>query len=160
MIKKITLVLFFVMSCGLYAQTTTFYFIRHAEKVDNSKNPALSEKGLQRAKEWAYTFDKIPLKAIYSTDFIRTKSTAKPTAESKKLEITTYNPKTLELEQLVKDHAGQAILIVGHSNTTPELVNRFINENLYPPIEDNIFGNLYIVSVTDGKIAHQLLQGK
>lgn len=158
--KALILVLFMTMNYGLLAQTTTIYCIRHAEKVDNSKNPDLSPKGYERANQWAYTFEKVPLKAIYSTDFIRTKATAKPTAESKKLEIITYDTKTLELEKINKNYPGQAVLIVGHSNSIPEMINQFINEKAYTTIEDTVFGNLYIISITNGKISHQLLQGK
>ncbi|MGL2987789.1 SixA phosphatase family protein [Flavobacterium sp. RSSA_27] len=147
---------FFQSSIG---QTTSIYLIRHAEKVDNSKNPDLSKVGLERAEHWKTILAQVPLKAVYSTDFLRTVQTATPTAISKNLEIIKYDPKTLDLEQLKKEHKGQAILIVGHSNTTPDLVNKIINQKVYAPIDDTVFGNLYIITISGNELSHQLLQG-
>ncbi|MGL5112039.1 MAG: SixA phosphatase family protein [Flavobacterium sp.] len=147
------------LTLGSCAQTTTIYLIRHAEKVDNSKNPNLSEAGWVRAERWNTILNQVPLKAIYSTDYLRTMQTASPTARSKNLTITTYDPKTIDVEQLKKKHHGQAILIVGHSNTTPELANTIIDQKVYSPIEDSVFGNLYILSINENEVSHQLLQG-
>ena len=44
--KKILYVfVFMLLTLGAFGQTTTIYLIRHAEKVDNSKNPDLSKVG-------------------------------------------------------------------------------------------------------------------
>lgn len=141
-----------------YSQTTTIYLIRHAEKVDNSKNPDLSKAGLERAEHWNAVFAAVPLRAIYSTDYLRTVQTATPTATSKNLPIVKYDPKTIDIEKLKKEYAGQSILIVGHSNTTPDLANRIINESMYPAIDDSVFGNLYIITISDNQVSNQLLQ--
>ncbi len=157
--KKILYVfVFMLLTLGAFGQTTTIYLIRHAEKVDNSKNPDLSKVGLERAEHWKTILSQVPLKAVYSTDFLRTVQTASPTATSKNLEIIKYDPKTIDLEQLKKEHKGQAILIVGHSNTTPDLVNRIINQKVYAPIDDTVFGNLYIITISGNELSHQLLQ--
>ena len=143
--KKILYVfVFMLLSLGAFCQATTIYLIRHAEKVDNSKNPDLSKVGLERAEHWKTILSQVPLKAVYSTDFLRTVQTATPTATSKNLEIIKYDPKTLDLEQLKKEHKGQAILIVGHSNTTPDLVNRIINQKVYAPIDDTVCSSEWI----------------
>lgn len=158
--KKIIGTLFFIVfSITVYSQTTTLYLIRHAEKVDNSKNPNLSAIGLERAEHWKTILAQVPLKAIYSTDFLRTKQTATPIATSKNLNIVTYDPKSMDLDQLKKQHNGEAILIVGHSNTTPELVNKIIQQKVYTPIDDTVFGNLYIITIHGNELSHQLLQG-
>ena len=72
--KNYFLFLFLVVQLS-FAQnkTTTIYFIRHAEKVDSSKNPDLSTFGLERAAHWNEIFSDIPFDAIYSTDFTRSK---------------------------------------------------------------------------------------
>lgn len=157
--KLILSLLFLVLSAGAWSQTTTLYLIRHAEKIDNSKNPDLSQLGLDRAEHWKTIFAQIPLKAVYSTDYTRTIQTATPTATSKNLEIIKYDPKTLDLEKLKKEHQNQSILIVGHSNTTPELANKIMGQKIYAPIDDATFGNLYIVTLSGTEISHQLLQG-
>jgi phosphohistidine phosphatase SixA len=140
------------------SKTTTYYFIRHAEKVDSSQNPDLSEKGLQRAELWNKIFSEISFNEIYSTDYKRTLQTASPTTATKKIKIKLYNPKTLNIESFKKETLGKKVLIVGHSNTTPKFVNDIINQNLFSDIEDETFGNLYIVTIIDGIISSQLLK--
>jgi 2,3-bisphosphoglycerate-dependent phosphoglycerate mutase len=49
-------------------------------------------------------------------------------------------------------------LIVGHSNTTPKFVNDIINQNLFSDIEDETFGNLYMVTISEKTISFQLLK--
>jgi 2,3-bisphosphoglycerate-dependent phosphoglycerate mutase len=149
--------LFLNISFG-QSNTTTYYFIRHAEKVDSSQNPDLSEKGLKRAELWNKIFSEISFNEIYSTDYKRTLQTASPTAATKKIKIKLYNPKTLNIESFKKEALGKKVLIVGHSNTTPKFVNDIINQNLFSDIEDETFGNLYIVTIIDGIISSQLLK--
>ncbi|TAF68679.1 MAG: histidine phosphatase family protein, partial [Flavobacterium sp.] len=72
------------LTLGAFGQTTTIYLIRHAEKVDNSKNPDLSKAGLERAEHWKTVLTQVPLKAVYSTDYLRTVQTATPTATKRK----------------------------------------------------------------------------
>ena len=139
-------------------KTTTIYFIRHAEKVDSSKNPDLSSVGLERAAHWGKIFSETTFDAIYSTDFKRTQQTAAPTAENKKLDITLYDAKSLDFDKFKTDNLGKTILVVGHSNTTPDFVNKLINQNVYAAIEDTTFGNLYIVTLNGDLVTHLLLK--
>jgi broad specificity phosphatase PhoE len=141
-------------------KTTQYYFIRHAEKADSSKNPDLSEKGLERAKEWQMLFSEISFDAIYSTDFNRTIQTIKPISVKQNKNFSLYNPKTIDIEAFKKETFGKTILIVGHSNTIPNMVNQIIKENKYSDIEDNQFGNLYIVTIFENQILSQLLHLK
>lgn len=133
---------------------TTYYLIRHAEKDRSdttNTNPSLTERGLERAKLWATYFDSIPLDKIYSTNYLRTQQTAKYTAEQKKLPIENYEPTTLITEDFIKEHEGKRVLIVGHSNTTPMLVNTFMGNGKFEDIPDSINSRLYIVEITKGK---------
>lgn len=139
-------------------KTTTIYFIRHAEKTDSSKNPDLSSVGLERAAHWGKIFSETTFDAIYSTDFKRTQQTAAPTAENKKLDITLYDAKSLDFDKFKSDNLGKTILVVGHSNTTPDFVNKLINQNVYAAIEDTNFGNLYIVTLNGDQVTHLLLK--
>lgn len=139
-------------------KTTTIYFIRHAEKADNSKNPDLSTTGLKRATHWSEVFSDIPFDAIYSTDFTRTKQTAAPTATNKKIDISIYDPKNIDIQKFKTDNLGKTVLVVGHSNSTPDFVNKLINQNLYALIDEKIFGNLYIVTLNGDLINHQVLK--
>jgi 2,3-bisphosphoglycerate-dependent phosphoglycerate mutase len=157
--KYLLIIALFILQISFGQQsTTTYYFIRHAEKVDNSQNPDLSEIGLERANLWNKIFSEVSFDEIYSTDYKRTIQTATPTATDKKIQIKLYNPKTIAIDSFKKETLGKKVLIVGHSNTTPNFVNQIINQKIYADIEDTTFGNLYIVTINDGTITHQLLK--
>ena len=157
--KYLLIIALFVLQISFGQQsTTTYYFIRHAEKVDNSQNPDLSEIGLERANLWNKIFSEISFDEIYSTDYKRTIQTATPTATTKKIQIKLYNPKTIAIESFKKETLGKKVLIIGHSNTTPNFVNQIINQKIYADIEDTTFGNLYIVTINGESITHQLLK--
>ena len=133
------------------SEITTYYFIRHAEKVTKDKtnnNPELSKKGNKRAKEWSEIFENIKFDAIYSTNYFRTLQTAQPTARKNNLEIQFYNPRELVSQDFQVKTKGKTILVVGHSNTTPAFVNKILNNNKYSTINENVYGNLYIVTLT------------
>lgn len=140
-------------------ETTTYYFIRHAEKVKNTdtKDPELLPKGLERAEQWATTFKQIPLDAVYSTDYRRTINTALPTASSKGLTITKYHPTKIDYNAFLKDTKGKNVLVVGHSNTIPAFVNRIIGKEKYPDMPHDNNANLYIVTIANGNITDLVL---
>lgn len=157
--KNYFLYLFLIVQLSFAQQkTTTIYLIRHAEKVDSSKNPDLSSAGLERAAQWGKIFSDIHFDVVYSTDFKRTKQTATPVAENKKVDIILYDPKSIDFDTFKNENLGKTILVVGHSNTTPDFVNKLIKQNVYATIEDTTFGNLYIVTLNGDLITHLLLK--
>ncbi len=156
MLKRLFIVILF--SQIAFAQTTTIYLIRHAEKVDNSEDPVLSEAGIKRANHWNEIFESVNFDAVYSTNYSRTLQTVTPIANKNKVIVKVYNPKNIDIEKIKKDHFGQTILIVGHSNTTPEIVNKLINQTVYTTIDDKTFGNLYIVTINEKIVNYQLLK--
>lgn len=152
--KKIIVILLFLCSAQIIraqeTETTTYFFIRHAEKAnDGTKNPHLTEKGKERAEHWAAVLKQYKFDAVYSTDYHRTKETALPTANANNIETTIYNPRAFDLQKFVNKTKGKTVLIVGHSNTTPMYVNSFIGKNKYTQIQENDYGNLYIVTIKD-----------
>lgn len=143
-------------------EITTYYFIRHAEKLridKTDKNPNLNYKGYKRAEAWKDIFSNITFDAIYSTDYNRTKLTAKPTADRNNLPILLYNPKAMYSEAFKNNTKGKTVLVVGHSNTTNVFVNKILGVEKYHEINDNNNSNLYIVTVSsDGKSSSVLLK--
>lgn len=140
--------------------TTTYYFIRHAEKDRSdpeNKNPELTEGGQERAQNWMRVFEDVALDAVYSTNYNRTQQTAAPTAQSKSLEVRSYNPRTLNDSTFSADTQGKKVLVVGHSNTTPSFVNAVLGTKTYPSIDDSNNGNLYIVRVQGDQKEAQIL---
>lgn len=159
--KIIVFLLFFCLQISLGQNTITqYYFIRHAEKADSSKNPDLSEKGLERAQEWKALFSEINFDAVYSTDFNRTLQTIQPIVAGNNQLLKIYNPKMIDVELFKKETQGKTILIVGHSNTVPNMVNQIIKENKYVDIAENQFGNLYIITLFENQTQSQLLHLK
>jgi len=161
--KKLILTFIFLsLTLISYAQEiTTYYFIRHAEKLridKTDKNPNLNFNGYKRAEAWKDVFSDVPFDAIYSTDYNRTKLTAKPTATSKNLPILLYNPNTMYSEAFQNNTKGKTVLVVGHSNTTNVFVNKILGIEKYNEINDNNNSNLYIVTISNGKISSILLK--
>ena len=161
--KKIIcfLYLFFNLYYSDAQEITTYYFIRHAEKVrtdSSDKNPSLNDAGFQRAKKWQEVFSNITFDAIYSTNYLRTKLTAKPTADYLGLPILLYDSKNMYSQDFQKATKGKTVLVVGHSNTTHVFVNRMLRKEKYLEIEDNNNSNLYIVSIINGKASSLVLR--
>jgi broad specificity phosphatase PhoE len=88
----------------------------------------------------------VDLDAIYSTDYIRTKSTAQPISTQRGLEILKYNPK--ELNDFAKLLIGNKkdVLVVGHSNTTGVLAGLLAGEEIGSFNED-IYNRIYQVVI-------------
>ena len=160
MIQSLLLLLLLMGSVVMAQEQTTYYLIRHAEKNrSNSENPNphLTELGLQRAKRWKNVLQHIPFDRIYSTSFHRTVETALPISKERNLPITYYDSKELYNKDFAKANHGKTVLVVGHSNTTPQLVNKILQQERYPEIPDSLNGRLYIVTLRDQKAFSQLL---
>lgn len=128
---------------------TTFILVRHAETTGIGSNPDLSASGIARAEELRRVLSNVALGAVYSTNFNRTMQTAQPVADDKSLSITMYdpfNPSAFADELLVDHHAG-VVLVVGHSNTTPSLLNTLVGANIYQDFPEMEYDNLFVVTV-------------
>ncbi len=131
------------------AESTVIYLLRHAEKVDDSADAALSVEGEARAQVYADILKDENLTAIFSTPYIRTRKTAEPTAVMHGLAIQEYDPAQPEdLVAILKNHSG-TVLVTGHSNTIPELVNLLTGENM-PNLDDRVYDRVYRVTLEDG----------
>lgn len=140
---------------------TVYYCIRHAEKDRSNpanKNPSLTSQGQQRAQKWAKVFENVSFDAVYSTDYNRTRQTASPTAEAQGLKLKSYNPRDLYNESFQSCTKGQTVLVVGHSNTTPEFVNKVLDQEKFPWIDDTNNGMLFIVTKKGETATVQVLQ--
>lgn len=138
------------------SETTTIYFIRHAEKADSSPNPELSEEGIKRSVRWTKLFEKTPIDVFYTTLTRRTQLTTSTIATSKQKDMIFYDFSKFSLKETIEKHTGKTILIVGHSNTIPQQINTFLGEEVYQQIDENEFGNLYTITINGDKIEHKL----
>lgn len=133
-------------------QPLTVFLVRHAEKT-TGENPGLTTEGLERAKKLAMMLEKVKLDAIFSTNYKRTQATAAPTAVGHGLDIISYNPSELnELSNIIlTDYMGKNVLVVGHSNTTPQLCGLLEGVDIYDSFDEQDYGNLVMVTAgSDG----------
>ncbi len=133
-------------------QSTRVYLVRHAEKsTDPANDPHLSAEGKQRALDLAAFFSRKQIDAVYATPFNRTRETAAPLVEQKKISLQTYQPN--QTGKIAENAIGlkQPTLIIGHSNT---LIPAMKSLGLAPGIEqiaDNDYDNLFILRKKKGK---------
>ncbi len=133
----------------IHDTATTFILLRHAETTGTGNDPVLSAAGQARAETLRRIMGNVALSAVYSTDYNRTKLTALPTATEKMLPTTIYNPNSLGVfaDGVLATHHGGTVLVLGHSNTTPSLLNTLIGSNTYSNLPDTAYDNLFIVTV-------------
>lgn len=144
-----------------YGQTSIYILMRHAEKDSSAAgstmmqaDPPLSEAGKARAARIPELLQSYSPDVIYATNFIRTKSTVEPLSAKTGKAIQVYDHRNLkgfaaELLQM----QGKTVVIAGHSNSTPMLVNLLLKENKYANLDESIYDTYWVVTVIDGKAA-------
>ncbi|MEP6546462.1 MAG: phosphoglycerate mutase family protein [Gammaproteobacteria bacterium] len=137
------------------ASSTTVIVVRHAEKdlSVSATDPPLSAAGQARAVLLAQMFGDAKrlghVDAIYVSTALRNKQTAAPLAERLGIVSTVISaddPKGLARRAL-REHSGGRVLIVGHSDTVPEIVATLSDNSAIPEIGDEEYGTMYIVTV-------------
>ena len=133
--------------------------MRHAEKdTVGGTNPPLSGEGNARAKRLAASFPNVVPDEFYATPFIRTVSTLKPWADGAGKEVKTYAAAdSIKLTETLLKQQGKTIVVTGHSNTIPILVNLLIGARKYKTLPDSAYSNIYVVKVANGKATEKVL---
>ena len=153
--KKLLLIIFIAIGFNAIAQEnkiTTFILVRHAEKdlTQSTNDPDLSKEGQARTVKLVELLRNAQIDAVYSTEFKRTRQTVEPVARPRSLPVMSYQPMVRDdFDLMLKKHQGQTILVSGHSNTIPNLINYLVGEEKYKNLADEDYGNLIIVSVTE-----------
>lgn len=152
-IISLCLFLFLLSSCG-----TTIYVVRHAEKstgidpetMKTFKDPPLTYEGQERALALKQMLSGKNIKHIYSTNTLRTISTAKPLKElflNVPLALYSTKPDSMDIfiQQLKQIRKGNT-LVVGHSNTVDDIANKICGSTVVPgDLKDSEYDNIFIL---------------
>lgn len=126
------------------AAPKTIYLVRHAEK-QKGDDPDLTAAGWERAEELSTILSDKGLTRIYSSDYRRTKQTAEPIAAATGLPVYDYDARDLPALALrLKAECG-VCLVVGHSNTTPDLAALLGGDPGTPIDEASEYDRLYVI---------------
>jgi broad specificity phosphatase PhoE len=134
---------------------TTVIVVRHAEAIaDAGSDPALSEAGLARSRALADALANAGVRAVYATQYHRTRDTGAPAAAAAGTTVTVVPIEgptgayvTMLTARVLAEHLGGTIVIVGHSNTVPALVKGFSGVDV-GEIAHDTYDNMYIVTTS------------
>jgi len=136
------------------ATTTTVVLVRHAEKeLVTIDDPPLAPTGERRAERLAQMFGTAGgpghIEGVYVTNTRRSQQTAAPLAARLGIRPSVLPAATSAdsvASQVLHEHRGGRALIVGHSNTVPEIV-KALSGQVVPPIPDEEYDDVYVVTV-------------
>lgn len=139
------------------ADPNIIYVSRHAEKTSEGKDPGLTPQGQARARGLALVLSKAGIKNVFSSTAQRARQTAQPLAALAAVEVQLYDAgKPAVVIGRIKALPGPTLL-VGHSNTVPDLV-KMLGGTPGTPIADDEFDRLYqVIIAADGSVATVLL---
>jgi phosphohistidine phosphatase SixA len=142
-------------SGDIEAPGSVIFLIRHFEKestdgmAKQNKDPELTTQGQARAQLLASFLADKNVTTVFSTNYKRTIQTATPTVQQNGLSVTFYNPLelagfALQLQAMSTKGKGN-ILVVGHSNTTPQLLKLLGGPD--KPLSENDYGDLFYLTL-------------
>jgi len=139
---------------------TTVFLVRHAEREEVPKqDPPLKKEGVLRSQELARLLGSAGVKTIITSQSARTKQTAEAFASKAGLTVTSIslksnptNPRliaeesTAEVVNKILERPGENVLLVGHSNSLPDVI-KMLGGDVVPTIDERKFDDLFIVTV-------------
>lgn len=137
------------------AQETPIYVTRHYDTPAGQPDPDLTAQGKTRADQLAAWFYGRTLKAIYISDFKRTRQTAAPLAAAVGVTPETYDPRDTAAIVARAKAAGGPVLIVGHSYTVPDIVEQ-LGGKRPDPLKHEDFGDLW--TIDGGRTEHTKIE--
>lgn len=144
---------------GPLADPVVVYLVRHAERAEDGTNdPSISEAGDLRAHELAALLKDAGIGHVHSTDLKRTRQTGAPLVEATALSVEVYDPADLAgFATTLKAMPGRH-LVLGHSNTTPDLVAA-LGGDAGDAIDDSEYDRLYVLVIpAKGPVSTVLLR--
>jgi len=127
------------------------FIVRHAEKASaTDPDPSLSETGKARAVALAGALRDAQVTDILVTPRKRTRETAALVADARQLTehvvplSANATEHAAEVAAAVREARGNAVLVVGHSNTVPAIIAALGGPKM-PDLCDAQYANLFIV---------------
>ena len=151
-------IILFACREGWYSPDITVILVRHAEKAtDPAEDPPLNIQGQKRALELARMLSRAGVNTIYVSQYRRTRQTARPLAAILNIPVVKMDASDIEglVEQILSDHSGGAVLVVGHSNTIP-LINKKLGIEKSIENSDDDYENLFVLTVQNTKTVELL----
>jgi broad specificity phosphatase PhoE len=125
----------------------TVILVRHAERAGGT-DPSITEAGRCRAKVLAGMLSDAKVRSIYISELARTQQTAEPLAQ--KLSIKPEVVPVKDIDGLVAKLRARTeegtVLVVGHSNTIPAIVERLSGET-EPAIGEGEYDRMFVVTL-------------
>lgn len=139
--------LWFLCAPGLSVQAQeAIYIIRHAEKELTGEDPKLTDIGRKRAAAWAEMLMHAKLDVAITSDARRTRETGEIIAKTlglPKKEIPKQDVTGL-VDLLQFDHEEDSVLVVGHTETIPNILAKLGVVDVVEISKDD-FANLFIL---------------
>jgi broad specificity phosphatase PhoE len=143
-----------LVSGAAYAQPSTVILVRHAEKAARpADDPPLTNEGERRARDLAAALADAHVTTVIATQFQRTQATAKPISQAVG-QATIIVPATADpkghaaavVEKIRSAPAGGTVLIVGHSNTVPLIIEALGGPKM-KDLCDAEYANLFVLEM-------------
>ncbi len=116
-----------------------------------ANDPPLSEAGKVRAIVLKDELNNKHIRHIYSTNTIRSMSTAGPLSQAMKISVDPYS-NIDSLVNLIKSTKGN-VLVVGHSNTVDDIVNKLCRQTkIAADLKDGEYDNLFLIKFRGRKV--------
>jgi phosphohistidine phosphatase SixA len=145
--KRLALILLSAVVAA-HAQSGSIFLVRHAEKASTDRDTALSDAGFKRAECLAKTLRDVQIKSGFVTEFKRTQQTAEPEVKQAGITATVVPAAdTAQTTALAKKAAISGnVLIVGHSNTIPQIAQSLAGDAKPNPMPDSEYDRLTIIT--------------
>jgi broad specificity phosphatase PhoE len=144
--RVLVLLVLLCVTSAAYGQVTVI-LTRHAEKAATPpKDPPLNEAGKKRAEALATMLADSGVDAIYTTEFQRTQQTAAVLAERVHVKPTMIPANDTDgLVKAIRERAGGVVVVVGHSNTLPDIIAALGGPAV--KISESQYDNLFVLTV-------------
>ena len=143
------LFLAFLFPAGAHGQVRTIFLVRHADKISNAYDSALSDQGLERAKCLADMLVDSHVEQIFTSDLQRTQQTAGPLVARVNIKpVVIFNGAPDDLVDAIRASKAATILVVWHGGTLPKVL-RALGGPEVPAIGDSEYDRFFVLTLAD-----------